>query len=93
MKIPEFTKYIPDNWDNGKRADRDYFFLVLGTLRPQFLKDFVRDVTAQRLLRKSEKVKIQEDIKVSDHWLEILMRDEFESSKYLSVLQKTPFVF
>jgi hypothetical protein len=36
MSVPNFMKYIPDEWEGGHRADRKYFWAVLMMLNESF---------------------------------------------------------
>ena len=36
-KDPEFAKYFPDAYNQGKGPSRDYFFGILNTLYPEYL--------------------------------------------------------
>lgn len=38
-KDPEFAKYFPDKYPKDKGPPREYFFNILATLYPEYLKN------------------------------------------------------
>ena len=50
MLIPGFAKYMPQEWieSEGKKADRSYFWDIMNTMQPEYVKAVIMDVTEQR---------------------------------------------
>ena len=48
-KDPEFTCYFPDKYPAGRGPPRQYFFDILNTLQPQYLKRVLAHASEQRM--------------------------------------------
>ena len=46
---PNITKYFPDVFPAGKGPPRDYFFNILNTVQPDFLKQMLEHANKQRM--------------------------------------------
>ena len=78
----EVLKYIPDNWDSPKKADRKFVVAVLSTLYPDFMMELGDDVKLQRLQLREMKATKVEEVNISDDWLIALHRCSFIPCKY-----------
>ena len=46
--VPDFLAHMPDEWKDGKRVDRTFFWTVMITLQPAFVDALVEDCRQQR---------------------------------------------
>jgi hypothetical protein len=77
LQIPGFIDYIPDEWVDGHRADREYFWSILFNVNGAFTRSLIEDCQEQRLSRASIK-------KVGPNLTEIL-------PDFLEMLVNIPF--
>ena len=78
------AKYFPDQYAVGKGPGRDYFFNVLNTVQPDFLKQMVDHANKQRMSAEGV-VGQREAIQISQFWEEQLKAMPYLSSKYLLI--------
>ena len=76
------AKYFPDQYAVGKGPGREYFFNVLNTVQPNFLKQMVDHTNKQRMSAEGV-IGQQKSIKISQFWEEQLKAMPYLSSKYL----------
>ena len=82
--IPGFFDYVPPEWEQLLKVDRDFFWAIMVTLDPQFVMELINDVREQRFQRKKEAEAQQpREIGISLHWLQRLNAAPFKSCKYL----------
>ena len=79
-KDAEVMSYIPDRLPKGRLPDRVYFFNVLHTIHPEFVKEMVTVANNNRHEAKSASV-ADGVIKVSDEWWQKLTEIPFVSGK------------
>jgi hypothetical protein len=48
MKLPGFTKYMPDEYKGDSRTPRNFFYGVLCTLAPMFVKVLILNINEER---------------------------------------------
>ena len=76
---PEVVKFFPDAFfEEGVAADRKYFFDVLATIRPEYVKDMVEHAFKQRGNTETEEMQAN-CIQVSKNWQEQLTKIPFYS--------------
>jgi hypothetical protein len=81
MKDPLLKKYLPDpDQLSGKLPERDFFFGILCTLRNQYMKDIISDANKKRFSADEDAPK-KEAIRLSDAWLEELLKHPYHSRK------------
>ena len=73
-------RYMPDKYPKGHPPDREYFFNVLNTLSPDYLKRVIAHANRQRnaVAENDEK---RDCIEISDEWWAQLNDIPFVSSK------------
>lgn len=72
--------YIPDSWGpDTRKPERAYFFGILGTLQPQYLKDAFNDANTQRCSVKSLTKFKPKKVDVTPQWAKILLANPFIS--------------
>ena len=83
---PEFKKdevfmsYFPDKYPAGKGPPREYFFNVLNTLRPDYLKQILAHANEMRMAAGGANQQT-ESIAISQYWEEQLKAMPYLSSK------------
>ena len=75
-----FMSYFPDKYPAGKAPPREYFFNLLNTIHPEYLKQIMSHASKQRMTTEGEAMKM-ESIKVSDFWAEQLDKMPYLSCK------------
>ena len=78
------AKYFPDQYAVGKGPGREYFFNVLNTVQPDFLKQMVDHANKQRMSAEGV-VGQREAIQISQFWEEQLKAMPYLSSKYFFI--------
>lgn len=80
-KDKKLMMYLPDRLPKGRNPDRTYFFNVLHTLYPEYVKELVKVAGNHRHQAASQSI---EDgiIRVSDEWFAKLQEVPFVSGKY-----------
>ena len=77
-KDPEFQKYFPDAFPGDKGPSREYFFGILNTLYPEYLKKVMAHSNDMRWTAQAPDTQ-KTTIKITEAW-----RKELESMPYLS---------
>jgi hypothetical protein len=86
MQDPILKKYLPDpNQLSGKMPERDFFFGILCTLKNQYMKDVINDANEKRF-KADEGGDKKEAIRLSDAWLEELMKHPYHSRKTILLI-------
>ena len=83
-----FNVYFQDIYTDQKASNREYFFNILNTIYPDYLKSIVDHARDQRFTLASEDAKPQA-IRATDEWLEALNKLPYKSCKFLSLLSLT----
>ena len=76
------TVYLPDRLPKGRLPDRSYFFNVLHSVHPQYVKQMIR-VAQDNRHKVSQKSLDDGVIRVSDDWWKKLNEVPFSSGKYI----------
>ena len=76
-----FRKYFPDNFADGKGPARQYFFNVLNTLYPDYLKQIMAHANEMRWTAMAPD-QLNTSIKISEKWQEELQSMPYLSRKY-----------
>ena len=80
-KDPQFHKYFPSKYPQNKGPPRKYFFDILNTVYPDYLKKVTEHANSQRMAAGT--VDNQTDsIKISKFWEEELKSMPYISCKY-----------
>ena len=81
----EVAKYFPNSFREGKGPGREYFFNVVNTIQPDFLKQMMSHANKQRMTGEGEAGQ-REGIKISQFWEEQLKAMPYLSRKYILML-------
>lgn len=76
----EVMRYLPDPTPDGRLPDRKYFFNILNTLKPDYMKKVIEHANNQRMTAFSG-LKETQTIEVSDEWWRKLDSIPFVSCK------------
>ena len=77
----DVMKYIPDRFRKGQFCQRSYFFNILNTVMPEYVKKLLEHANNLRMnIRIAEGRK--ECLIISERWYQKLMEFPFISSKY-----------
>ena len=74
-------QYFPDTLPKGTVPDKEYFFNILNTIRPEYLKRVLTHANNKRNLVQEEENQANA-MEISDEWWERLNQEAFTSSKY-----------
>ena len=56
MNDPEVSKYLPDlGMSSNKLPERDFFFAILGTVKPDYLRQVIDDANKARFTADTSK--------------------------------------
>ena len=77
---PELSLYFPDDPRDKRHPPREFFFNIVHTVQPEFLKTIISHSQSLREERKGEEQKT-EVIEVSQQWKERLLAHPYFSSK------------
>ena len=79
----EFSIYFPDEYPDDKYPPRAYFFNILNTLYPEYLKKIYDHAQSQRWTVEGEK-QTEQAIYATDKWYKLLEEMPFKSGKQSS---------
>ena len=82
LSDPEIRMYFPDSLPKGKLPDREFFFNILATLRPEYVDNLIKFVNEQRMKGGNAFEEAQE-VKCTPEWWEALSAMPFISRKYI----------
>ncbi|TNV71108.1 hypothetical protein FGO68_gene4729 [Halteria grandinella] len=86
MTDPVLKKYLPEpDQLSGKLPERDFFFGILCTLKNQYMKDVINEANEKRFKADKDGEK-KEAIRLSDAWLDELMKHPYHSRKNLALI-------
>ena len=71
MKDPTMMSFFPDKYPKDKGPPREYFFNVLNTIHPEYLRQVMEHANKQRMTVEGEDMK-KESIQMSEFWEEQL---------------------
>jgi len=81
MTDPKLSKYLPDPEQlSGKMPERDFFFGILCTLKQGYMKEIITEANKKRFAADPSADK-KDAIRLSDAWLEELMKHPYHSRK------------
>ena len=75
-----FNIYFQDEYPDVKGPCREYFFNILNTIHPEYLKEVLTHASRQRMTTDGETMK-KESIKISEFWAEQLHKMPYLSCK------------
>lgn len=91
VKDKEFAQYFPDKYPKDKGPPRDYFFDILNTVYPEYLKQIMGHAAHQRMSANTESTKTQ-SIAITKFWEEELQSMPYLSRKFCQFLfRPSPF--
>ena len=85
-KDPLFQRYFPEKYPVGKGPPRPYFFNVLNTLYPEYLKECMGHAAEQRMTSAGEQMQKQ-SIQISEFWTEELRKMPYLTRKCFLIRQ------
>ncbi len=80
---PLVMMYLQDEYPKDRFPDRQYFFTVLNTVHPDYVRNIIDHANSQRFSAQGQASETQR-VAVSDEWWEELNRLPYFSRKYLS---------
>ena len=83
-KDANFCSYFPAVFPKGKGPPRDYFFNILNTMYPEYLKQVMQHANEQRMSADAEGNRAQ-SIAMTEFWANELKSMPFLSSKFISL--------
>lgn len=84
IKDNTVRSYLPELEEGPTRyPERDFFFGILGTVKPDYLNKIIRDSNNERFGKEGAKNE-KSLIAVGDQWLEELTKYPYFSSKFIS---------
>jgi hypothetical protein len=78
----EFMVFFSDGYAKDRAPCREYFFNILNTVYPDYLKQIMDNASLQRFTAQGADMK-EQAIKATDEWYQELQAMPFISSKYL----------
>ena len=78
-------KYLQDKYPNERFPDRGYFFTVLNTVRPEYVRQIVEHANKVRNSANDEEEK-QKVVEIRPDWWDKLNKMPYFSRKYTSLL-------
>ena len=79
---PEVMKYLQDAYPKGRYPDREYFFTVLNTVHPEYVREMIEHANRQRFAADGQ-ANERKTVGVSEEWWENLIKMPFTSRKYI----------
>ena len=74
MEIPGFVDHVPKEWIKRKSIrERGFFWGVLSTIRPSFVKALVHDCHKQRVALRMAREEEPRPVEVSQDWADLLL--------------------
>jgi hypothetical protein len=77
-----FPRYMPDEWNEGVKVDRTFFYQIWVYLEQGLVEDVIKDIRRQRFQR----LKMNEPrpiVNIAPHWAELLLNVHKRPCKYL----------
>ena len=84
----QFLRYFPTTLPEGKYPCRSYFFTILNTLHPNYVKEILEHAVRKRHGGEAAAEK-QEAIELTDEWYSVLEQMPYNSRKYLPMMMLT----
>ncbi len=83
MLVEDLRRFLPDEWASPKKVERDFFWGVLTTIRPQWTRD---QIDAGRVARQERRQTAAAtpmfQIEVTRQWGSELLRAPYQSGKF-----------
>ena len=80
----EVMQYLQDEYPKNRYPDRTYFFTILNTVHPEYMRDMIAHANNARYAPFGQ-AKEHDTVVVNDEWLEKLKKLPFFSSKFYSI--------
>ena len=81
LQDPEISPYLPSPDQSLKKLpERDFFFNIIGTIKPDYLKQIINEANKNRNVAGDQKIE-KDYIILNDSWLDKLTKDPYYSSK------------
>ena len=80
MAVPEYAKFFPEQKGKASFPSREYFYNVLNTVAPEYVKTVIMHATKQRYANDDKKENF-DLIEVTDQWKKDLQLLPFYSNK------------
>jgi hypothetical protein len=81
MKDAEMSSYLPElEQSSNKLPEREFFFNILSSVKPEYLKLIIKEAEQKRYSGSEEKSQ-KDTIMITDQWLHELNKYPFISSK------------
>ena len=77
----EVMQYLQDEYPKNRYPDRTYFFTILNTVHPEYMRDMIAHANNARYAPFGQ-AKEHDTVVVNDEWLEKLKSLPFFSSKF-----------
>ena len=93
IQIPGVTDYFPDEWEGASRVDRKFFWMILTSLHPEWVKHLIRGSREARNAHRANRVVERNLLQPNQDWVDNLLRAEgfVPMGKFLMVQNpKTP---
>ena len=83
--IPEFLRHCPDPWGQGghRKPEKAYFFALLSTMYPEWLREAVMDCSQQRHADKEAQMYEPKKLVLTQFWAQELLNIPYISRKYI----------
>ena len=78
---PDLMQYFPDSFPKEKGPTREYFFTVLNTVHPDYVRGLVEHANKMRY-QSNQAENNQDEIQMTSEWWERLNEMPFFSSKF-----------
>lgn len=76
IRIPGVMNYLPDEWHGARRVDRKFFWMILTTLHPEWVKTMIKGSREARRLHAERQTIPRQLLQPAPAWVENLLRDE-----------------
>ena len=76
IQIPGVADHFPDEWEGARRVDRKFFWLVLASLHPEYVKHLIRGSRQARQAHQAERVIQPTLLQPQTEWINNLLADE-----------------
>ena len=75
MRIPGLLDHFPDEWSNTKRVDRKFFWAILTTDHPEYVKNLIRGARDSRNAHQAQRAVPQQLMLPNPEWVNLLLQD------------------
>ena len=86
MTDPQVSEYLPDlEQSSNKLPEREFFFIILGTVKQEYLKKIIEDAEKKRF-KDGDQKRGADTIMITDQWLHELNKYPFISSNIILLI-------